>query len=539
MLNAVGTEAFPIVFAPATENNYQAGYWAGIVSNGEINLTYCKVKGAVTGLDVTKSPGAVAYSEFSKNTTGITLNYADQFTIDQCTITDNETGIQLLYSSPDVTNNMISNNTNYGLYAFRSKSKMTSNTFQSNGIYGLKISNKSMVSLIAMHPSNNPQVNNIFNINGDASVWIDRDNSPDFGKYLELNGQVYGGFNQFKNRGRNVDIFNDAEIVIANVNWWENMSIDGRGYVDTEPTADELFGPPAKIMASQSDSIPPSLEQAYIFELDDNYTDAITMYETVITDAPDGDYAVEALYGIIRCYSELEDFLSLDNTLLNYYSTYSNFPVGIASYDYSITVNTHLQQYDEALNRSIDLLDIVSGTDNEPHVLLEQGIIYSFIAADSTSPGQKQISPGSARQLAMETYQYVLNNYSESPSAEIAAWFLGETHVSSKPGELEAPIPQTFALHQNYPNPFNATTTIRYDIPERSIVSIKIYDILGREVATLVHNTMSAGFHELRWDGKDIQGIPVSTGMYIYKFTANSKVSKKQFVKNQKMVMMK
>jgi flagellar hook assembly protein FlgD len=50
---------------------------------------------------------------------------------------------------------------------------------------------------------------------------------------------------------------------------------------------------------------------------------------------------------------------------------------------------------------------------------------------------------------------------------------------------------------------------------------------------------MSAGFHELRWDGKDIQGIPVSTGMYIYRFTANSKESKKQYVENQKMVMMK
>ncbi len=541
VLNAIGTEAFPIVFVPATEDNYQAGYWSGIASEseGEVNLTYCEVKGAVTGLSATKSTGTIASSEFSKNKIGIALNYADGFSIDHCLITDNHTGVQLLYSSPGVAKNTIANNTHYGLYAFRSKSEMANNTFEHNGIYGLKISNRSTPTLTAVHSSNNPQVNNVFESNGSASVWIDLTSRPDLGRYMGINGQIYGGFNQFKNRGRDVDILNNAETVSANVNWWENMNIAGQGSIDTEPTADQLFGPPARTMASQSDSLPPALGQAYSLELEGNYTDAITLYETVLAEAPDGDYAVEALYGIIRCYSELNDMITLDNTLLNYYTTYSGLQVGIASYDYSITINTQLQQYSEALNRSIDLLDKVAGTEDEAHVLLEQGILYSFMAGDSTGSGQKQVSPGSAQRLALATYETVLDNYSETSSAEIAAWFLGKTYVSSRPEELDASVPNKFALHQNYPNPFNPNTTISYDLPEQSIVSLTIYDILGREVKTLVNGARVMGKHTAIWDGKDRFGIPVSTGMYIYRITAVSKESEKHFVQNHKMVLMK
>ena len=55
-------------------------------------------------------------------------------------------------------------------------------------------------------------------------------------------------------------------------------------------------------------------------------------------------------------------------------------------------------------------------------------------------------------------------------------------------------IPEVFALHQNYPNPFNPITTLRYDLPENSYVNVTIYDMLGREIRTLVNSTQDAGF---------------------------------------------
>ena len=76
-------------------------------------------------------------------------------------------------------------------------------------------------------------------------------------------------------------------------------------------------------------------------------------------------------------------------------------------------------------------------------------------------------------------------------------------------------LPDNRIVIQSYPNPFNPTTQIRYGIPENSNVTIKIYDILGREIATLVNNELqTAGWHNTVWNGKDSMGKNVSSGIY-------------------------
>ena len=74
-----------------------------------------------------------------------------------------------------------------------------------------------------------------------------------------------------------------------------------------------------------------------------------------------------------------------------------------------------------------------------------------------------------------------------------------------------------FALAQNHPNPFNPTTTIRYDLPKDSKVVLKIYNILGQEVRTLVNTTETFGRKSVVWDGKNDLGNPVSSGVYVYR----------------------
>jgi hypothetical protein len=71
-------------------------------------------------------------------------------------------------------------------------------------------------------------------------------------------------------------------------------------------------------------------------------------------------------------------------------------------------------------------------------------------------------------------------------------------------------IPETFALYTNYPNPFNPTTTISYDLPEQSQVTLDIYDILGKQIKTLVNQSQDAGKRIAVWDGTDNLGRPVS-----------------------------
>jgi serine protease AprX len=84
-----------------------------------------------------------------------------------------------------------------------------------------------------------------------------------------------------------------------------------------------------------------------------------------------------------------------------------------------------------------------------------------------------------------------------------------------------APLPAAFSLEQNFPNPFNPSTTIRYGLPEGSTVSLKIYDVMGREVRTLLSGYQEAASYSLVWNGTDNAGGPVSSGVYIYRLTSD------------------
>ncbi|MEJ2051619.1 MAG: T9SS type A sorting domain-containing protein, partial [Calditrichota bacterium] len=81
-------------------------------------------------------------------------------------------------------------------------------------------------------------------------------------------------------------------------------------------------------------------------------------------------------------------------------------------------------------------------------------------------------------------------------------------------------IPMDFALMQNYPNPFNPRTTIKYELPERSKVTLKIYNILGQEVVTLLDEEFEPGYYELSWDGRNNFEHQVASGVYIYRIVA-------------------
>ncbi len=94
----------------------------------------------------------------------------------------------------------------------------------------------------------------------------------------------------------------------------------------------------------------------------------------------------------------------------------------------------------------------------------------------------------------------------------------------------EQVIPTSFELSQNYPNPFNPTTIITYSLPQNSFVSIKVYDMLGREVRSLVNNEMLAGNHSIEWSGMDNAGSKVASGTYIYRITAGSFVAVKKMI---------
>jgi len=101
-------------------------------------------------------------------------------------------------------------------------------------------------------------------------------------------------------------------------------------------------------------------------------------------------------------------------------------------------------------------------------------------------------------------------------------WYLGSND--------EAAIPDVFSLHQNYPNPFNPVTTIRYDVPEQAHVVMEIYNLLGQKVAVVVNGVHEPGFHAVRWNGTNMYGNALSSGMYFYHIQAGDFRSIKKLI---------
>jgi subtilisin family serine protease len=99
--------------------------------------------------------------------------------------------------------------------------------------------------------------------------------------------------------------------------------------------------------------------------------------------------------------------------------------------------------------------------------------------------------------------------------------------------ERELVLPTEYALRPNFPNPFNPSTVIRFQLPVDAAVSLKVYNLLGQEVRTLVSGAQTAGFKKVVWDGRNNGGQSVSSGIYVYRLQAPG------FVKSRKMMLLK
>ena len=99
-------------------------------------------------------------------------------------------------------------------------------------------------------------------------------------------------------------------------------------------------------------------------------------------------------------------------------------------------------------------------------------------------------------------------------------------------------LPNEFALDQNYPNPFNPTTIIRFSLPQAGLVSLKVYNILGQEIATIVNDEKIAGVYTAVWDGMTSRGVAASSGIYLYRLVVRGS-SGKGFVSVRRMVLLR
>ncbi len=128
--------------------------------------------------------------------------------------------------------------------------------------------------------------------------------------------------------------------------------------------------------------------------------------------------------------------------------------------------------------------------------------------------------------LQFKISEYVLSaevNYTETEFTDI---------ITSR-DEKQEYIPDEFVLYQNFPNPFNPSTKIQFELPISTNVQLKIYDILGREVRTIINEFQQRGKKIYQWDGKDNNGSVVSSGVYFYKLQTS------EFLQTKKLMLLK
>ena len=118
-------------------------------------------------------------------------------------------------------------------------------------------------------------------------------------------------------------------------------------------------------------------------------------------------------------------------------------------------------------------------------------------------------------------------------SAIVSQLWFKETGRGFAPKQLDGSLPTAYKLEQNYPNPFNPSTVIRYAVPADGSVLLKVYDIAGREVATLVNDQQAAGTYEIRFNGQNSSGRALASGVYFYQIKSGG------FSETRKMLLLK
>ena len=169
--------------------------------------------------------------------------------------------------------------------------------------------------------------------------------------------------------------------------------------------------------------------------------------------------------------------------------TWAGNDVGSGIRNYSIFVSENGGPYSEWLNNVSDTTAVFSGqVDNE----------YAFYSIAIDSVGNRELTP-----LSPDVITNIITSINSN----------SET------------LPKKYLLYQNFPNPFNPYTTIKYSVPHTSFVNIKIYDILGREVKTLVNEEKVAGNYTIKFNGSNF-----ASGVYFYRMHANNFYQTKKFI---------
>ena len=528
-------------------------------SGSTVEIDYADISDSYSnGLEIYDGIGKVSHSTFVNNNT-YGLKFSSPRTgseIGYSTFSDNISGAYISGSALSIHDNSMTNNDFYGLYLVCFNGTVSDNWFENNK-YGIRFSNGGNADLTTVGPypwaiqgdPGEQNLNNIFRNNIYYGILVYSSTTPMLGTYGPSGGLYRGGYNAFINAGASYYIKSyNSSLLDIRINFWDVPAssvlnqVDGNFYTSNYYN---LYIDPGSLSKTNSGSSS-QMDCTYEYDLsplekqlfegdslmfDSLYSEAFKIYDYIIDNSPDADEARVALNRIIYIYWNQEKQDELVSYLNGLHSKYPKNLIGTIAYDYTTPLFAMEGNIDKAICRNdevVDIYDILNEPDYAAEALFENMTLYESVTSDSSAPGGLPKESTAVVISKVNDYKTrILSNYPKTGVAE----FLREMYNIPVPVEID--LPEEFALHSAYPNPFNPMTTIEYDLPVESGVTLIIYDILGREVKRLVDTKAPAGFYRAIWDGRNKQGQLVSSGVYIYRIHAGG------FTMTNKMIFMR
>lgn len=428
--------------------------------------------------------------------------------IQYCTIEDATVGVHMNNTDIYLLGNDINNNTTGLLFNSGSDGVSNNNQIIYNSSCGVKCTSNSDPLLFSW---------NVIRDNGYGygGVYGDATSIFDLGRYSD--------------QGHNSIYYNDQfEVqsgypgtIYARYNWWGDpnpypyvtSNVDWSYYLTSDPNTtlakaiSENPGSDAPIMnaAVSTDTIGISeVDYAYLIYRKGDFVTAANLFETIVHKYPTYFSGRRALAFLYKCNKHLSKGTENLTLLDNVSATYATEEIDALAKNIAAGELIKQGDYQAAIARSEAVTNSFVKTEYAKQALFNLGNTYWYFLDDPKT--------------GATYYRQLIAAYPDDDLSISALATLGEWKPDDpkpyQPALTENLAPAKFSLDQNYPNPFNPETTIRYHLAEASRVTIKIYNLLGAEVVTLIDQTQLQGNHAIQWNGRDRFGNAVANGVY-------------------------